>query len=59
MKKPILGIDIGGTKIFHALINDEGKILTEVKKEQTPKTVEEIENKLKEIGRHCNCRRRE
>ncbi len=49
MKKPILGIDIGGTKIFHALINDEGKILTEVKKEQTPKTVEEIENKLKEI----------
>lgn len=49
MKKPILGIDIGGTKIFHALIDTEGKILTEVKKEETPKTVDEIENKLKEI----------
>lgn len=49
MKKPILGIDIGGTKIFHALIDTEGKILTEVKKEETPKTVDEIKNKLKEI----------
>ncbi len=49
MKKPILGIDIGGTKIFHALINEEGKILSEVKKEQTPKTVDEIENVLKSI----------
>jgi len=49
MKKPVLGIDIGGTKIFHALVNKDGKIITDVKKEQTPKTVNEIEEKLKAI----------
>ena len=49
MKKPILGIDIGGTKIFHALVDVEGKILTDVKKELTPSNVNDIENLLKKI----------
>lgn len=49
MKDLALGIDIGGTKIFHALVTREGKIEGEIKKELTPKTAGEIENKLKEI----------
>ena len=44
-----LGIDIGGTKIFHALVNNKGEIVSEIKKEATPKTANEIEKKLKEI----------
>lgn len=44
-----LGIDIGGTKIFHALVNKNGEIVSEIKKDFTPKTAIEIEKKLKEI----------
>ncbi|MBQ8476507.1 ROK family protein, partial [bacterium] len=44
-----LGIDIGGTKIAHALINEKGEILGEVKKDFTPKTLDEIYNLLKNI----------
>lgn len=47
--KTALGIDIGGTKIFHALVNENGEIVSEIKKDSTPKTTEEIEIKLKEI----------
>ncbi len=49
MKKPVLGIDIGGTKIFHALVNEQGEIISEIKKEETPKNSSEIEQKLKNI----------
>ena len=44
-----LGIDIGGTKISYALINQNGEITTEIEKLSTPKTKEEIENLLKNI----------
>ena len=44
-----LGIDIGGTKISYALINEKGEILNEVKKTATPKTSKEIEQTLKNI----------
>ena len=44
-----LGIDIGGTKIACALINEEGEILNEVEKYPTPKTLDEIFNQLKKI----------
>ncbi len=47
--KNILGIDIGGTKIFHCLVNEKGELQGEVKKESTPKNLVDIENKLKEI----------
>ncbi len=49
MIETALGIDIGGTKIFHALVNKKGEIISEVQKDFTPKTAIEIENKLKEI----------
>lgn len=44
-----LGIDIGGTKIAAALIDENGEILTDVEKYPTPKTLDEIRNQLKSI----------
>ncbi len=44
-----LGIDIGGTKIYAAVVNDKGDIYSEIKKYSTPKTKIEIENTLREI----------
>lgn len=44
-----LGIDIGGTKISYALIDNEGEFLNEIEKISTPKTVEEIIKTLKNI----------
>lgn len=47
--KKALAIDVGGTKIYSAIINESGEILTEVKKYPTPKTFNEIKNKFLEI----------
>lgn len=44
-----LGIDIGGTKIYAAPVDKNGKILTPPKKFATPKTVEEIKETLAKI----------
>ena len=44
-----LGIDIGGTKISFALVNNNGKIINEVEKFETPKTKDEIVSLLKMI----------
>ena len=44
-----LGIDIGGTKISYALINNSGEIKSDVEKISTPKTATEIVLVLKEI----------
>lgn len=44
-----LGIDIGGTKIACAVVNEKGEIVTEVEKHSTPKTLNEIQLKLREI----------
>lgn len=44
-----LAIDIGGTKIYSALVDKSGKILTEIKKYKTPKTLSEIIQLLKDI----------
>ena len=44
-----LGIDIGGTKISYALIDNNGEIKTKVEKISTPKTATQIANTLKEI----------
>ncbi len=44
-----LGIDIGGTKIASALIDENGEVLTDVDKYPTPKTLDEIYNQLKTI----------
>ena len=45
----ILSFDIGGTKIAYAVIDENGKFLSEIMKEQTPKTSAEIYNLLKSI----------
>lgn len=38
-----LGIDVGGTKIYSALIDESGQIVSDVEKNPTPKTFDEIE----------------
>lgn len=44
-----LGIDIGGTKIYAALVDAEGKMLSEPEKFSTPKNLEEIKDALRSI----------
>lgn len=39
-----LALDVGGTKIYSAVINENGKIISEIEKTPTPKTFEEIKN---------------
>lgn len=50
-----LGIDVGGTKIYNAIINEKGEILSEIEKRPTPKSFAEIQAVFKEIiERHEN-----
>jgi len=44
MTRKALAIDIGGTKIYHTIIDENGKILGEIKKYSTPKDLTELEN---------------
>lgn len=44
-----LAFDVGGTKIYYTVIDENGNILEEVKKHSTPKKVDEIKNLFKEI----------
>lgn len=37
-----LGIDVGGTKIYSAVIDENGQIISDIEKNQTPKTFDEI-----------------
>lgn len=46
--KKALAFDIGGTKIYSGIIDENGKIISEIEKFQTPKTIEGIKNLLKE-----------
>lgn len=46
-----LGIDIGGTKIYAAVVNENGKIVSEIKKYATPDNRADIEKILKSITR--------
>lgn len=47
--KKALSLDIGGTKIFSAVVSEEGQIVGEVEKHSTPKTLEGIKQTLKDI----------
>ena len=47
--KKALAIDVGGTKIYNTIINENGEIISEIKKRHTPKTFEEIEKIFKDI----------
>ena len=40
--KKVLAIDVGGTKLIYAIINEKGEFLSEVKKTATPKNIEEL-----------------
>ncbi len=55
MNNTALGIDIGGTKISFCKINKNGEIISEIKKESTPKTKEDIEKILKKIIDESSC----
>ncbi|MBR6301628.1 ROK family protein [bacterium] len=44
-----LAIDVGGTKIYNAVIDENGNILGEVEKYSTPKAFDEIKKVFKEI----------
>lgn len=48
-EKKALGIDIGGTKICYGIVDEAGKIVSEVQKRPTPKTADEIYTTLKSI----------
>lgn len=45
--KKALAFDIGGTKIYYTVIDENGEIIGEIKKESTPKTLEGILDILK------------
>lgn len=47
--KKALGIDIGGTKISRAIVDEKGNIISEIKKYETSKTTKGIFETLKEI----------
>lgn len=47
--KKALAIDIGGTKIYHTLVNEQGEILGAVNKISTPKDIQELKNLLETI----------
>ena len=44
-----LAIDVGGTKIYNTIIDEKGKIISEIEKNYTPETFEEIKSLFKEI----------
>ncbi len=48
MKKTLV-IDIGGTKIYSTVIDENGEIITEIEKHSTPKTFVEIKTTLENI----------
>ena len=45
--KKALAFDIGGTKIYSAIVDEEGKIITDIEKFATPKTIDGIKQVLK------------
>ncbi len=50
--KKALAFDIGGTKIYSTIIDEEGKIIADIDKFSTPKTIEGIKDVLKkQIGK--------
>lgn len=53
--KKALAFDIGGTKIYSTIINENGEIIAEIDKFSTPKTLDEIKEIFKtQIAKHKN-----
>lgn len=44
-----LTIDVGGTKIYSAVVDEKGNIISEIEKHSTPKNLEEIKAIFKEV----------
>ena len=49
MIKKALAIDVGGTKIYSAIVREKGEIISEIEKRPTPKTFVEIKAVFEEI----------
>lgn len=49
MTRKALAFDIGGTKIYNTLIDENGNICGEIEKNATPKTIEDFKSLLKNI----------
>ncbi len=47
--KKALGIDVGGTKISYAIIDEKGEFVNKIKKVSTPKTLEGLQETFKNI----------
>jgi len=47
--KKALGIDVGGTKISYAIIDEKGEFVSKIKKVSTPKTLEALQETFKNI----------
>lgn len=47
--KKVLAVDVGGTKLTYAIINENGEFLTEVKKFSTAKNIDELKAAFKKI----------
>ncbi len=47
--KKALTIDVGGTKIYNTLVNENGEIIGEIEKRSTPKNYDEIIKTFKDI----------
>lgn len=49
MTKKALAIDVGGTKVYHTIIDENGNILGEIEKHSSPKNLDEFKNLFKTI----------
>ena len=47
--RKILAIDVGGTKLIYAVINEKGGFLKKVKKTATPKNMNELKALFEKI----------
>lgn len=47
--KKALTFDVGGTKIYSAIINENGEIISEIEKNSTPNTFDEIKSLFEQI----------
>lgn len=47
--KKALAIDVGGTKIYSTVINEKGEIVSDIEKNSTPKSFDEIQKIFKRI----------
>lgn len=49
MTRKALALDVGGTKIYHTIIDENGEICGEIEKHSTPKDLQELINLFREI----------